>query len=195
MRNMTLLVLLAMIAGPWAMAQESSNLLVNSSFEMAGPSGDTDVQAWGLPKDPKDCVLRSTEAARTGTSSLRSVDDGSRANIFPNASQTVILPADAPGKPCKLSAYAMTPESSGLTDGLAMLKIEFLDSKRAGIGKPIEKYFLGKTAKRGEWTYADVTATIPTEARFVKIQLMHNWGAKDNGGTIHFDDVSFEILK
>ena len=195
MQRICLMVLVSVFCAITVQAQETVNLLVNSSFEAPGPDGESDVQAWSLPKDPKDCILRSTEAARTGKASLKSVDDGSRSGVFPNASQTVILPADAPGRQCKLSAWAMTPEANGLADGLAMLKIEFLDAKRAGLGKPIEKNFLGKTAKRSEWIYADSVATIPPEARFVKIQLMHNWGAKDAGGTMYFDDATFEIVK
>jgi hypothetical protein len=40
----------------------------------------------------------------------------------------------------------------------------------------------------------ELVADLPEGTRRVKVQLMHNYGGKDQGGVIHFDDAAFELL-
>jgi hypothetical protein len=172
-----------------ASAAGAAALLSQGDFEAAG--------AWTLPTSPKDAITRSDAAARSGKWSLRSVDDGSMSNAFPNASQVVSIAVPEGGaapRRFRLRAWTMTPADRPLTDGSAMLKVEFTDAAGAAIGKARDTTILRAGQTPGQWVVGELVADLPEGTRRVKVQLMHNYGGKDQGGVIHFDDAAFELL-
>jgi hypothetical protein len=183
----------ALAITPALQAQDGAGMVANPSFELPGVAGETDAQAWSEPGDPPGAQLRASGNARTGQWSLRSVDSGAQNGLTPNSTQVIVLASDMAGKTCRFWAWACIDPNQPLADGAAMLKIQFVDANNAAVGKAIDKRFLDKNGKPGEWVRGELTGTVPEGARTAKLQVMHHWGGKDAGGVLFFDDAGFDV--
>jgi hypothetical protein len=157
----------------------------NGSFEVIGTGGPADADAW---TEQPGIQTRSSEAARTGSASIKSV--GLDANSFPNTGQIINVSGLA-GRTYVAGLWAMTPSANPITTGGARLKLIFRDASNVQISS-VDPLFFTTASGTNVWRKGIQTGTIPAGAATVTFQAMHEVGT-GTGTTLYLDDASFDV--
>lgn len=157
----------------------------NASFESQGTGGPADADAW---IEQAGVQTRSTEAARTGSASIKSV--GLDMNSFPNTGQVINVSGLA-GRTYVAGLWAMTPSSNPITSGGARLKLVFRDASNVQISS-VDPLFFTTASGTDVWRKGIQTGTIPAGAATVAFQAMHDVGSA-TGTTLYLDDATFDV--